>query len=105
MKYLSLERRLGDAVRRRLPRPVAEFAMFGLKQGWACLFGGLMFAGLLVSDALWRDNWRIARYDALFLFGLTIQALFLTFKLESWREARVILLFHVTSTATWVYAG
>ncbi len=103
MKYLSLERRLGDAVRRRLPHPVAELVMFGLKQGWACLFGGLMIAGLLVSDALWQDDWWIARYDALFLFGLTIQALLLTFKLESWREARVILLFHVTGTAMEIF--
>lgn len=28
----------------RLPPPLAEFILFGLKQAWACLFAGLMLA-------------------------------------------------------------
>ncbi|WP_377511964.1 DUF817 domain-containing protein [Octadecabacter sp. R77987] len=104
MKHnLTLERRLGDAVRRSLPHWAAEFVMFVLKQGWACLFGGLMIAGLLISDAVWRDDWAVARYDALFIYGLSIQVIFLTLKLESWREARVILLFHITGTAMEIF--
>jgi uncharacterized membrane protein YoaT (DUF817 family) len=50
----------------------------------------------------------VQRYDALFLFAIATQALFLSKKLETWEEARVILLFHLTGTAMeWfkVHAG
>lgn len=95
----SIERLLGDRVRKHLPRPVAEFVMFGLKQAWACLFGGLMLAGILVSKSIWQSDWPVARYDALVLYAVSLQVLFLTFKLETFAEARVILLFHLTGTA------
>ncbi|MBC2834128.1 DUF817 domain-containing protein [Paragemmobacter straminiformis] len=103
-----IERTLGDWARCRLPLPLAEFAMFVLKQGWACLFGGLMLAAILASKAVWHPDWPLARYDALFLFALLAQAAFLRFRLETWDEARVILLFHLTGTAMeWfkVHAG
>ncbi|KCV82041.1 hypothetical protein ATO10_09348 [Actibacterium atlanticum] len=93
-----LERLLGDRARAYLPHGLAEFVMFGLKQGWACLFGGLLLAAILISKAIWQPDWALARYDALFVFAITTQALFLIFKLETWAEARVILLFHVTGT-------
>lgn len=95
----SLEHRLGDAARARLPLPVAEFALFVLKQGWACLFGGLMLAAIIGSKLIWQPDWPLHRYDALFLFALFTQAAFLWLKLETWEEARVILLFHLTGTA------
>ena len=94
-----LERTLGDATRRLLPRWLAEFIMFVLKQGWACLFGALMLAGLLVTDAIWDDSWRLARYDALLIYAVAIQVTFLALRLETWREVRVIALFHLTGTA------
>lgn len=100
----TLEHRLGANARRVLP----EFALFVLKQGWACLFGGLMLAAILASKLLWQPDWPVHRYDALFLFALLTQALFLRFRLETWEEARVILLFHFTGTAMeWfkVHAG
>ncbi len=95
----ALERGFGDAVRSRLPHIPAELLMFVLKQGWAALFGGLLLIGIILSDALWNDAWPLRRYDALFLYAITLQALFLVFKLETWAEARVILLFHLTGTA------
>lgn len=104
----SLERRMGDWARARLPYGVAELAMFVLKQGWACLFGGLLLIAIVASKAVWQPDWPLARYDALFLFALATQALFLWRKLETWEEARVILLFHLTGTAMeWfkVHAG
>jgi uncharacterized membrane protein YoaT (DUF817 family) len=104
----SLERRLGDRARARLPGPVAELAMFVLKQGWACLFGGLLLAAIILSRAVWQPDWPIHRYDALFLFAIATQGLFLWARLETWEEARVILLFHLTGTAMeWfkVHAG
>ena len=93
------ERRLGNAMRRRLPARVAEFVMFVLKQAWACLFGACLLAAIIGTKMIWQDDWPIARYDALFLIALGLQALFLWYKLETWAEARVILLFHITGTA------
>lgn len=99
----NIERRLGDRMRARLPAWLAEFAMFVLKQGWAALFGGAMLAAIILSAAIWQDDWPIRRYDALFLFALATQGAFLALKLESWAEARVILLFHLTGTAMEVF--
>jgi uncharacterized membrane protein YoaT (DUF817 family) len=95
----SLEHRLGDRARAALPGPAAELALFVLKQGWAALFGGLLLLAILASKALWQADWPVHRYDALFLFALAVQALFLWARLETWDEARVILLFHATGTA------
>ena len=95
----AIERRLGDWARARLPYAMAEFVMFVLKQGWACLFGGLMLAAIIASHMIWQPDWPLHRYDALFLFAIATQALFLWKKLETWEEARVILLFHLTGTA------
>ncbi|MCR8548002.1 DUF817 domain-containing protein [Salipiger sp. P9] len=95
----SLERALGDWMRGLLPRWAQEAVMFVLKQGWACLFGALMLAGLLVSKAIWQDGWAVARYDALLVYAVALQAGFLLFRLETLAEAKVILLFHLTGTA------
>ena len=104
----SLEHRMGDWARARLPFAVAEFVMFVLKQGWACLFGGLLLLAILLTKAIWQPDWPLQRYDALFLFAIATQVIFLWTKLETWEEARVILLFHLTGTAMeWfkVHAG
>ncbi len=104
----SLEHRMGDWARARLPYALAEFVMFVLKQGWACLFGGLLLAAIIGTKLIWQPDWPLQRYDALFLFAIGCQALFLWTKLETWEEARVILLFHLTGTAMeWfkVHAG
>ncbi|MBL9063426.1 MAG: DUF817 domain-containing protein [Tabrizicola sp.] len=90
---------MGDWARARLPFAVAELVMFVLKQGWACLFGGLLLAAIITSKLVWQPGWPLHRYDALFLFAIATQALFLWTKLETWEEARVILLFHLTGTA------
>jgi uncharacterized membrane protein YoaT (DUF817 family) len=95
----SLERRMGDWARARLPFVLAEFVMFVLKQGWACLFGGLLLAVIIATKLVWKPEWPLQRYDFLFLFAIATQAVFLATKLETWEEARVILLFHLTGTA------
>jgi uncharacterized membrane protein YoaT (DUF817 family) len=94
-----LERRLGDWTRAHLPWWLVDGAMFVLKQGWASLFGGLMLGAILISRAVWQADWPIYRYDALLVFALATQVLFLRLGLETWDEAKVILLFHLTGTA------
>ena len=47
-----------------------EFLCFGIKQAWACLFGGCMVALLLVSALYWPREASFARYDALTLAAL-----------------------------------
>ena len=77
--------------------------MFVLKQGWACLFGALMLAAILASHAIWQPDWPLQRYDALFLFAIAVQILFLALRLETWAEVRVIALFHLTGTAMEIF--
>lgn len=89
-----------------------EFLLFGFKQGWACLFGGLMLALLLATHFLYPADAPLARYDFLTLSAIAIQAGMLAFRLESWREAKVIAVFHIvgtimelfkTSAGSWLY--
>ncbi|SMO31743.1 DUF817 domain-containing protein [Paracoccus laeviglucosivorans] len=99
----ALERRLGDWARKRVPRPIVDLVLFVLKQGWACLFGALMLAAIMLSHRLWQPDWPIRRYDALFVFAISTQTLFLILRLETWAEARVIALFHLTGTAMEIF--
>jgi uncharacterized membrane protein YoaT (DUF817 family) len=94
-----------------------EFLMFGLKQGWACLFGGLMLALLMATHWVWPALWPsggapVSRYDFLVVAAVVIQAAMLILKLETWEEARVIFVFHVVGTimelfktahGSWIY--
>lgn len=105
------------ADRSRPRRYAYEFLWFGLKQGWACLFGGAMLGLILVTFLIWPVIWPsgdapVSRYDVLVVGALLIQALMLAFRLESWEEARVIFLFHVAGTimelfktahGSWIY--
>ncbi len=90
---------MGNWVRAKLPFALAELTLFVLKQGWACLFGGLLLVAILTTKAFWQPDWPLHRYDALFLFAIATQAVFLAARLETREEARVILLFHLTGTA------
>ena len=80
------------------PAWIYEFLLFGFKQGWACLFGGLMLGLLLATHFLYPADAPLARYDLLTMAAITIQAAMLAFKLESWEEAKVILAFHIVGT-------
>lgn len=95
----QIERALGDWTRARLPHVAAEFVMFVLKLGWASLFGGLLLIGIIATKMLWSDGAPVYRYDILFAYAVSLQILFLWFRLESLDEARVIVLFHLTGTA------
>jgi uncharacterized membrane protein YoaT (DUF817 family) len=75
-----------------------EFLLFGFKQGWACLFGGLMLALLLATHLFYPDNAALSRYDFLTLAAVAIQLGMLAFRLETLGEAKVILAFHIVGT-------
>ena len=113
-RFIANEARLGARFQAAGPLPSAtyEFLRFGIKQGWACLFGGLLLGLLILTRLAWPAHCPVARYDALFVAALAIQALLLILRMETWGEARVILVFHVvgtvmeihkTSIGSWVY--
>ncbi len=89
-----------------------EFISFGIKQAWACLFGGVMLALLLLTHFFYPDGAALSRYDFLVLAALALQVLLILSGLETWEEARVILVFHVVGTimelfktahGSWIY--
>jgi uncharacterized membrane protein YoaT (DUF817 family) len=80
-----------------------EFLLFGLKQAWACLFGGAMLALLIVTHFAWPNDAPVARYDFLVVAALVIQVLLLATRLERLEEALVILIFHVVGTAMEIF--
>jgi len=80
-----------------------EFICFGIKQGWACLFGGLMLAILLGTYLYYPETAWLARYDFITLAAIGIQALLMIFKLETWEEARIILIFHIVGTVMEIF--
>ena len=77
--------------------------MFGLKQGWACLFGGALLALLFATHVFYPANAPIARYDFLLLAAVAIQGAMLALKLERSSEGLVILIFHVAGTIMEVF--
>ncbi|CDP53333.1 protein of unknown function DUF817 [Devosia sp. DBB001] len=119
-QYTSLEARIDAAAHRVLERlpangiagALVEFLVFGLKQAWACLFGGIMLGLMLATRLYWPEAMPLARYDFLFLAAVLVQIGMLAFKLETLDEAKVIVIFHVVGTimeifktgaGSWVY--
>lgn len=98
-----LERRLGDWMRARLPTWTAELVMFLLKMGWSALFGLTLLVAIIGTKLIWSDAMPLHRYDALVIIAVGLQVLFLALKLETWAEARVILIFHLTGTAMEIF--
>ncbi len=97
---------------KRLNYWFAALWWFGLRQAWACLFGGLLLIAIILSHFLWPENAVVPRYDFLFVWAIAVQASFLLFKLETWKEAKIILIFHIvgtimelfkTSVGSWTY--
>jgi len=78
---------------------IHEFFWFGLKQAWACLFGGLMVALLFATWRWYPHAAALARYDFLTIAAVTMQVLLIATRLETREEAAVILLFHGVGTA------
>lgn len=112
-RFIDAEARVGARMSRR-PASAAlyEFLRFGVKQAWACLFGGLMIFLLIGTYLFYPQGAALARYDFLFLAALALQVFLLGFGLETIEEAKVIAAYHVvgtvmeifkTSVGSWVY--
>jgi uncharacterized membrane protein YoaT (DUF817 family) len=80
-----------------------EFLIFGMKQGWACLFGGLMLGLLIGTHLFYPKTWPLARYDFLALAALAVQATLLGLRMETVKEAKVISAFHLVGTAMEIF--
>jgi uncharacterized membrane protein YoaT (DUF817 family) len=111
---LDYDRRIAQAAQARGSWAAAshEFAWFGLKQAWACLFGGLMVAALFATWRWYPREAALPRYDFLTIVAVSIQAALIATRLETREEAAVILLFHgvgtlmelfKTSVGSWLY--
>jgi len=106
----AVEARIDRAARRLLDaghqphRPVrlavTEFLVFGAKQAWACTFGALLLATMVVAHLTLPAD---SRNDVLTLAAAVIQVAMLVFGLETVRELRVVLVFHVVGTAMEVF--
>ncbi|KZM47968.1 DUF817 domain-containing protein [Labrenzia sp. OB1] len=91
---------------------LTEFLAFGLKQAYACIFGGVLLAAILLTRFVYPGDTLLTRYDFLFLFAVAVQVAMLATRLETIGEAKIILIFHVVGTAmeifktaagSWVY--
>ena len=89
-----------------------ELLRFGIKQGWACLFGGIAVGLMILTSWVYPAHAPLARYDFLFLCMLGVQIALLVSGLETWEEAKVILIYHAvgtlmeifkTSVGSWIY--
>ncbi|KTR89367.1 membrane protein [Microbacterium testaceum] len=118
----SVEARLDALANRLLARAPAsgararlvEFAVFVLKQAWACVFGAAFLAVVLAAKLWYPDGAAVARNDALTIAAVLIQVAMVVGRLETLRELRVIVTFHIVGTAmelfktdvgSWMYAA
>ena len=113
-RFIEREAGLGAAAKARGPVVAGfyEFLRFGVKQAWACLYGGLMLALLLGTWLLYPRDAALPRYDFLTIAALALQVALIRFRLETREEALVILIFHAvgtgmeifkTAVGSWVY--
>jgi uncharacterized membrane protein YoaT (DUF817 family) len=93
---------------------LVEFAVFVLKQAWACVFGAAFLAVVLAAKLWYPDDAVLARNDAVTIAAVAIQVAMVVGRLETLRELRVIVLFHVVGTVmelfktdvgSWMYAA
>ncbi|MDI9891296.1 DUF817 domain-containing protein [Microbacterium sp. IEGM 1404] len=93
---------------------LVEFAVFVLKQAWACVFGATFLAVVVAAKLWYPDDAALARNDALTIAAVVIQVVMVAGRLETLRELRVVVLFHVVGTVmelfktdvgSWMYAA
>lgn len=105
---------LRDASDRGVRAGLVEFAVFVLKQAWACIFGAALLVVIVAARLWYPDDAVLARNDFLTIAAIAIQIVMVAARLETGRELWVIVLFHLTGTAmelfktdvgSWAYAA
>jgi uncharacterized membrane protein YoaT (DUF817 family) len=121
-RFTSVEQRidayahrlLDGAPERGIRSSLVEFLVFGLKQAWACVFGAAMLLAIIGAKLWYPDGAALARNDFLVIAAVAIQVVMVATRLETVRELRVIILFHIvgtgmelfkTSVGSWIYEG
>ncbi|MEP6482277.1 MAG: DUF817 domain-containing protein [Rhodoglobus sp.] len=121
-RFTPVEQRIDEWAHRRLDgAPVGgvranlvEFLVFVLKQAWACVFGVAILAVIVLSKLYYPDGIALARNDFLVIAAVAIQVAMVALRLETLRELRVIILFHLvgtgmelfkTAVGSWLYTG
>ena len=70
-----------------------EFFVFGLKQARACIFAGLFFGILFISQQI--PLFGLPRYDFIFLAAMFLQVVLVWKRLETPDEVKTLCAFHV----------
>ena len=92
---------------------LAELTVFIAKLAWACVFGGALLAVLIGARLWYPTDAVLARNDFLTIAAVLIQIVMVVARLETLRELRVIILFHLvgtgmelfkTSVGSWEYS-
>ena len=73
-----------------------ELFIFTKKSIQACIFGASLLLVILLTQYIPLGG--IARYDVIFISAIIFQTIFLVTKIETWKEVKVILLFHLVAT-------
>ena len=105
-RFTSVEQRLDERAHSFLDNAPAggfrsrftEFGVFGLKQAWACIFGAALLAVLMAARLWYPESAALARNDFLTIAAVVIQILMVAARLETLRELRLIVLFHLVGT-------
>lgn len=89
----SRERHLGGWTRARLPFALAELGMILLKQGWACLRGGLLLLAIIATKLIWQaGSWSYPESGVFKLMGVPLFSGFMSASVGSYM-ARVTRIF------------
>lgn len=75
-----------------------ELWTFAYKQAWACIFGGSLLFLMLITHFYYPLENHLHRYDFLFISAVILQIIFLLTKLEEYKEAALIIVFHILAT-------
>jgi uncharacterized membrane protein YoaT (DUF817 family) len=103
-RFIATEARLGRFMAQRHWTAVSyEFFRFGLKQGWACLFGGIAITLMMTTYRFYPSQALLPRYDFLLLCMISVQAALLALRMETLDEAKVILIYHAVGTAMEIF--
>jgi uncharacterized membrane protein YoaT (DUF817 family) len=76
---------------------VCELWFFGIKQAYACMFGGFLLV-IMILTSYWYPIEYFHRYDFIFVAAITFQLILIVTRLETFREVAVIIVFHFVAT-------